>query len=79
MTRFKLSCLPLNTSSFVPLHFFRAKVYCSPQALEGSKKALEHAYYISHGYFLRFVRGKIFLRLEMPWVNFFWRPYLCKI
>jgi hypothetical protein len=79
MERFSLASRPLKTESSVPLHFFRAKVYCSPQALEGSKKALEHAYYINHGYFLRFVRGKIFLRLEMTWVKFFWRPYLCKI
>jgi hypothetical protein len=63
----------------VPLHFFRAKVYCSPQALEGSKKALEHAYYINHGYFLRFVRGKIFLHVEMPWAKFLRRPHVDKI
>ena len=32
--------------------------------------ALEAAYYIDPTFFSGFVRGKIFLHVEMPWQNF---------
>jgi hypothetical protein len=63
----------------VPLHLFHAKVTHSSQTLEGKKKALELAYYISYHDFSGFVRGKIFLGLEISWAKNFWRPYLNKI
>jgi hypothetical protein len=54
MTRFRLSCLPLNTSSSVPLLFFRAKVFCSPSSFGRKKEGSGTAYYITAGCFRGF-------------------------
>ena len=62
MMRLSFACLPLNTLSLVPLPLVRAKVFCFPKTLERRNKSPEPAYYINLEYFLRFIRGKIFLR-----------------
>jgi hypothetical protein len=62
----------------VPLGFFRAINLGSAAGGWGKTEARELAYYITVGCFGRFVRGKIFLHVEMPSGICFQRPYLCK-
>ncbi len=78
MAALALPALSENTSSFVPLPFFRAKVFCFPSTLERRSKALEPAYYTNSLFFRHIIRGKIFLHVEMPWAKLFWTPYLNK-
>jgi hypothetical protein len=40
--------------------------------------ALEAAYYNDLTFFGGFVRGRIFLHVEMSWAKLFWRPYFNK-
>jgi hypothetical protein len=73
-----LASLPLNTLISVPLLFFRAILFCLPPTLRAKIRGSELAYYINPASFSRFDPRQIFLRLEMLWVKFFWRPYLYK-
>jgi hypothetical protein len=65
----------LNTASSVPLCLFPAIVDFSPKRL-GKQKFVELIYYIGVRIFGRFVRGKTFLREEMPREKSVWRPYI---
>jgi hypothetical protein len=79
MTQFRVSSLPLNTSSLVPLHFFRAKDFRSPSSFGRKKEPLQLAYHIKHWGFRCFVRGKMLRHAEMPSEICSLRPYLSKI
>ena len=73
MATLALAVLSENTSSYVPLIFFRAKVSSSPLTQEGKGKALELAYYVSVSCFGGFVRGKSVSIAENVWGNLFFK------
>jgi hypothetical protein len=65
-----LASLPLNTLSLVALLFFRAKDFALTTTLEGIKMALELSYHINPTFSSCFIRGNIFLALEIAWAKF---------
>jgi len=60
MARFSLASLPLKTLSYVPLHFFRAKFFCSPKFWKEERRRCNLLITLTQALFGVLTRGKIF-------------------
>ena len=66
MARFSLAYLPLKTLSYVPLHFFRAKFFCSPKFWKEERRRCNLLITLTQALFGVLTRGKIFLLSATP-------------